>query len=488
MDPAPGPVPSAADAPDPRHPAPDAAPPCTVLLPRGASHWDRLPAELHDKVLEATTPLLTWLGRRRLVRAELRSMAPEQLQQVWREVFETDWQGDLSALPRLSSQGRCFLSIASRRMLDRVRAAGVTIDPALLQRLAVRRGWADLFDFGDPELLVEEAIRAGNIALVANLVDERKIVKLNELKAAFAASAGQLEMLKWLHARMGGVGWTTFVMDIACGGGNLGVVVWLHESIPVGCTAGAMDNAAASGHLHVIEWLAEKYPHNCGVGAFFSACRGGHADVLEFLRVRFPEVYEQTPDNYLDMASDFETIRWLRQHRPHLIKPSLISHLSFMAKYDAIPWVAEVTGAVLEPKHLHRALEYDQPEIVEWMVEQKGLQITEDMFANGMHGSNTHALAWVIKHDRRWAGIMADKFAEEVHEPLIQWLHVRHPGSITQRTLEAAARSGDTSIVEYLLDQVGGVAWDLGPARQQAIQAGARSVAALLDSRLGAAA
>lgn len=70
----------------------------------------------------------------------------------------------------------------------------------------------------------------------------------------YAASSGNLSLLRWLHETQH-EGFTTHTMDLTAAKGYLSVVQWLHLNRQEGCSFLAMDCAAANGHLHVVQWL-----------------------------------------------------------------------------------------------------------------------------------------------------------------------------------------------------------------------------------------
>ena len=98
----------------------------------------------------------------------------------------------------------------------------------------------------------------------------------------WAAECGQLEILKFLY-NSGYKGCTKFgILDIACKGGNLQVVKYLH-SINKKCTHMALDMAASKGHLEIVKFLH----YNCGSIstnlAMDLSSANGHIEVVKFL-------------------------------------------------------------------------------------------------------------------------------------------------------------------------------------------------------------
>ncbi|KAL2916774.1 hypothetical protein HK105_203553 [Polyrhizophydium stewartii] len=461
-----------------------AAQPAGVLLPCGASHWDRLPAELHDKVFSHTTPTLSrFIRRGTSVRAELDSISDAVREQLWREALESEWSGDLAALPRLRGNSNLPLMVSSRRMLDRMVSAGVRLPPAQLQRLAVRHGWTDLLDFQRPEILAKAAACEGHVALLAEL-DERRLATPTTWHARFAAEAGHLAAVMWLRSRMAGVEWPPAVMDWAAASGCLDLVVWLHKTAACRCTADAVDRAASNGHLHVVEWLAANTAGGCSGSAFGAALANGDIAVLDVLRQRWPSVLAVLDEAALARARHVSTLAWLRKHRPDAALARLLPHLIASGAVEPVEWLVDHAGARLEPAMVQTAIEMNHAALVEWLVARKGLAVDAGMFDSPRHGANTDALAWVARHDSRWAGVMADRFAATGCEPLVEWLHVRFRRSVTQSTLEAAVRAFKHRMVEFVVDRIDGVEWDLDRARQLAMAVGDHSAVQIIDERI----
>ncbi|KAL2917009.1 hypothetical protein HK105_203441 [Polyrhizophydium stewartii] len=67
-------------------------------LPAGASHWDRLPTELHGMIIEASGPL-TKLAVGAMTPDQLEAASNEEKRQAWEDAFAIEWQGDLRLLP-----------------------------------------------------------------------------------------------------------------------------------------------------------------------------------------------------------------------------------------------------------------------------------------------------------------------------------------------------------------------------------------------------
>jgi len=99
-----------------------------------------------------------------------------------------------------------------------------------------------------------------------NTDDLRMIESLYRLKIPYyyngynhmdcAASNGNIEIVKWLHANRK-EGCTTYAMNNAALEGHLEIVKWLHYNRKEGSTIFAIDCAASKSHIEIVKWLKE---------------------------------------------------------------------------------------------------------------------------------------------------------------------------------------------------------------------------------------
>lgn len=130
-----------------------------------------------------------------------------------------------------------------------------------------------------------------------------------------AAFAGDLDVLKLLHAHRPGVIDATYIMDLAAMGGHLEVVQWLHTHRSEGCTTSAMDHAAARGKLDVVKWLHEHRSEGCTAGAMDGAAAGGHLDAVLWLHANRTEGCTVDAMNRAAASGHLDVVRWLHANR-----------------------------------------------------------------------------------------------------------------------------------------------------------------------------
>nr|KAJ3420643.1 hypothetical protein HK105_005429 [Polyrhizophydium stewartii] len=412
-----------------RRPAPGGSSGSSGITAHGGSHWDRLPRELVDMVVAAAGPL-TQFVHGRLLAAEL---TPPVRQQVWAEALASEWGGDLRSLPAVSGSSECMLAIGSRGMLARAAAAGVA-SHWILQRVAVARGWADLVDTGDTggggsagssarlEVLCSVAAAAGALWLLEHLVDERGAAVTPS--AAVAAAAG----------------------------GHLAVVAWLHARRPAAVTQAAMDAAAHEGHAHVAAWLAAHAAARCTRSTVLLAAAAGRVAVLDALAARFPAAVAAALGGPQPAAvGDARALRWLlaRGIAPQP-QPALAAML---ARGDAAgaAWACDVFGIAASSDMLAGAVAGDHGAAVRWLLRQRSVALADDDVAAAVRGGCVAALAAMIAHDARCAPLAARLAVERGDLALVEWLHIRHPGSIGQQLIEAAAALGHVEMIALVL-------------------------------------
>ncbi|KAJ3288319.1 hypothetical protein HDU76_007706, partial [Blyttiomyces sp. JEL0837] len=144
------------------------------------------------------------------------------------------------------------------------------------------------------------SIRNGCMASFRNLYTHFPDIPLDVI-ATNAAKAGQLDILKWLHAMTTqnidnprndstameitrtSKGFSKRAMDVAAKNGHLDVVKFLHLNRPEGCTTDAMDSAATNGHLEIVKYLHYNRSEGCTTRAMDGAAGNGMFHAVSWL-------------------------------------------------------------------------------------------------------------------------------------------------------------------------------------------------------------
>ncbi|KAL2915368.1 hypothetical protein HK105_204984 [Polyrhizophydium stewartii] len=470
------------------------ATPTAPPLPPGASHWDRLPVELRDEVDSHNCPTLVWFQRGRPLQAELDSLSIDARHRLWTQALESDWQGDLATLPRMPWDHALTLRIVSRGMLERVRACvpefnssnqkAVEARDVAVCRLAIRRGWADLLEPLRFELVASAAALEGATQVLQVLREADLNIGDSSHLAGLAARDGHLETVQWLHSFRPADPLEEGVMEDAAGSGSLDLVVWLRRRAKGHHLREPLNIAAANGHLHIVEWLAKNWTGQCEPAAFIKACKNGHADVLDFLRVQYPRVYRETNSVTYRGAQHVATLEWLRKHKPQFVSERMLQSFVFSSNVEAADWIVKNTGARVTREMLEFSFRRDSVAMIKWMIVDQQFEIDFCKFNFGSQFYNTRILAWLIRRDRDLASILAEQYVASGNGALVEWLHVRFPGSITQRTLMVAARAKSAKMLKFLLDLCRDADWDLAAARVEAVERGNTSAAAAIEERM----
>ena len=153
------------------------------------------------------------------------------------------------------------------------------------------------------QLLSLVAAGEGQFKVLKWLTEERLCI-LEEQTFAYAASAGSMEMLRWLKDQE--CPWDS----LACNGAaSLEVLQWLRSN---GCPwdGYTIEFSAARGQLEQLKWAHEQGGAPLCLDTFIEAAAGGHIEVLSWLRAQGCP-WDET---VCAAAKEVEVIRWLHEH------------------------------------------------------------------------------------------------------------------------------------------------------------------------------
>ncbi|KAL2915058.1 hypothetical protein HK105_205381 [Polyrhizophydium stewartii] len=428
-----------------------AARPAAPLPPRplerfresATNEWDRVPAEIQNKILDAAGPFTKFVNGLLLV-AELRGMPEKQREQVWQDASYADWQGGLDLLPPIAIASKS-LNIRSRSFLQRCRNYFSHFQFA---RVAVRNGWTDLFDFERPELLAEAAAIEGALDMLVDLIDVRKIAEPKIHLAVVAAKESHLAVVKFVHERMPGGRLGKDVANAAAKSGNLDLVVWLKEHHPECFGRDAYHSAAEGNHLHIVRWLADNCDFDCDSGAFYWAAFHNNLGMLQFLSERFPHVQAQLMLNSL-AASEVRVLEWLRE-RSLLKVEDIYVRIARAGNIEAYEWVKRCIGTKMTMSQLLGAYYARHNDFVKHVHTH---DLPFDRTAAGLAAEycNTEIMNWAISRDRGVIAMLVEESAKFGHLVLIEWWRVRHGVVFGQQEFVEAARLGNFKIVKHMI-------------------------------------
>ncbi|KAL2914916.1 hypothetical protein HK105_205458 [Polyrhizophydium stewartii] len=330
--------------------------------------------------------------------SELRSITPWFLDQLWTEVLLSD------------------------DMLDRICGLLHSFD---LCRLLVRFGQHDQLEGRD----------------------------LLTLAVALAGEGGPTGLLRipgqldWAQGRA-----IPMLFEETVRSGQLRVVQIIHqEALWASWTAETIDATACGRNTELVKWLVQTRPTSCTARAFAAAFANTDIAMLDFLRNCFPSEFAALTPETIEFARDISVLVWLKQHRPDLFTAKLLECTVEGGSVKAAIWLVNIGGIELTAATLVHTLAKNRPDVLKWMVTTKGFKVGTSAFGALYHCKNTHALEWLIHHENgSRAGVMVNKFAASGKDKLVNWMHTRFPGCVTQCTLEIAIHIRNPLLVSSL--------------------------------------
>ncbi|KAL2917008.1 hypothetical protein HK105_203440 [Polyrhizophydium stewartii] len=316
--------------------------PPTPPLPAEASHWDRLPAELHDMIIKVSSHL-TKLAVGAMTPDQLEAASNEEKQQAWEDAFATDWQGNLGLLPDVFIRLESFLIIQTRSMLARVESLNLENVSNNLRRCAIAREWRDLIDIdSNPAGLAEDAAAVGALWLLRELIDERRAVEPSERMAKRAARCGRIEIVKFLHERMPDGSWSQSVATAAIVNGHLDVADWLLANRNEGCDPARLSDMIGMRHPDsYVKVVVERGLMEVDERAVCEAAESGSVELMQYLRTRGGD--ELFTNDLIDEAANngLEMLQWL--HREFGFVPTTWSLSVAAERHDVVlvRWLLE---------------------------------------------------------------------------------------------------------------------------------------------------
>ncbi|KAL2914151.1 hypothetical protein HK105_206409 [Polyrhizophydium stewartii] len=386
-----------------------------------------MPAEIQSKILAHAGVLTLWVNGR----IDDTKLNLYQFKEILRDVFELDWQGDLTTLPfekfKLLWLDEPLWRIRTRRMHARVKALGFDNLNYGLDQAAILNMWIDLLDFDKPEQIGRNATCCGSIAMMEYLIDEREVLALDEYFARLSGRSGHLELLKWFADRMPDGSWNHRAMDDAASKGHLDVVKWLHENRTEGCSVDAMNWAAKNGHLAVVQWLHSNRTEGCTSGAMNMAAFHGHLDVVKWL------LENRTEGNLAEAA----------KHAAWRNQLAVIKHIQKLAP-DAI------TGTLVD-----EAASSGSRLVLEWLINDAGVQPTASMISAAVDAGKLDMLSWFCKHmPEVFRAHPASKVGNQAADAVFDWFDRDDLPNFRQDVLRLAIQERQVLVAKWLLQHL----------------------------------
>ncbi|KAL2912549.1 hypothetical protein HK105_207947 [Polyrhizophydium stewartii] len=206
-------------------------------LPPGASLWDRLPFEIRHMVLAAATTL-TLLTMGRVSLADIRCLSADDKARLWAEVFDTDWDGDLTLLAAATASPGALLPlppwvfwlVRSRRMVVRIKQASRAEWATGLLHAAARNDCLDavgpVHRRWPPRVVAHIAASSGALNMLRAVAPT--ITPWDLIDAVpDAAAGGHMRVVEWIHSATRGDLWPPTVALAAVEGNDDDLLDWL---------------------------------------------------------------------------------------------------------------------------------------------------------------------------------------------------------------------------------------------------------------------
>jgi len=309
-----------------------------------------------------------------------------------------------------------------------------------------------------------------------------------------AALRGHLPLLRWLRGQ--GFDCDSDACVAAASGGHVHVLQFLREQgREWGTGAVVCEAAARSGHLDCLTWCLE---NGAAMDARTpdAAARGGHLEVLQFAHRRGSVLHRATAEAAVKSRSE-ECLEYILAKCPDLRSHSSIIHEA-VSEYDSSSMSCRFVSAILElgckiddadvpavfwavgtegslgavQECMRRAMAHNlQREVSEHMcgaaAGQGRLAVLELAAKSGCfqakHGAEAVAAAvesgrvnmlhWLVAHGCIVGSAQCITIALSGDRQLLSWVFSMLPASKTEELCIAAADSGSTDLLEWLMEQ-----------------------------------
>ncbi|KAL2918244.1 hypothetical protein HK105_202171 [Polyrhizophydium stewartii] len=369
------------------------------------SHWDRLPRELQDAVIDAAGPLTQlvtgWVSAA--------SLSPRQ---VWADAVSLDWPGDLTKLPTLAGDLACLEGVRSRAMVERLLAAWASRRPPALETLrrtlqvaAVRHRWHDMLDLDAPLKLAAIAAREDAVWLLENLVKVYTSVVLDRATVLMLAAPGQGSVLRWLHKHAPEAHWPRSAIHHAAQAGDVELAVWITRTghyvrsesalriaaanghLPIVVflfgseadrtpeeTSNAACEAIQSGHLHIAEWLVRNDPKLDLKRVLVSVLRTRRIAYLNWLHSLAPVTFDDEAFPLAAAHGDRRSVEWMQRAGMVRNLPHALEMAAAAGNLDLVRWISDMFGEQLPESLLEIACSVHALDLVLWLVDRPEMQ------------------------------------------------------------------------------------------------------------------
>lgn len=303
-----------------------------------------------------------------------------------------------------------------------MRAMTDTEDPELIRWILRNYRWkGDMFKRIWVDRVLTYAAKCGNIDILSLLWPHRDFLICSSA-LDYAAQAGKLEALQWLHVRGAmGVG---RAMHLAAANGNYEIVKWLHENREIGSSVKAMDYAASNNHLRVVQWLHENRTEGCSTRALdFAAGRGN-----------------------LTMA------QWLCTNRTEGCTTRAMNKAAERGFLAVVQYLHVNTDAGCTIDAMNKAAANGRLSIVRWLHENRSEGCTSQAMDAAAENGHLNVVQYLHEHRSEGCTTAAmERAAANGHLNVVRWLHAHRSEGCRRGIVNIAAANGRLEVVKYLV-------------------------------------
>nr|KAJ3408860.1 hypothetical protein HK105_003153 [Polyrhizophydium stewartii] len=212
-----------------------------------------------------------------------------------------------------------------------------------------------------------------------------------------------------------------------------------------------MPAAAESGSLDCMIWVHDVVGQEFSADAFNTACRCGHEHIVKYL---------------LDEANvPLPIFKWLHKNSVYFSPHRGLVKAVEEDKVDSVRWLCETFDMQVMQGLFEQCCRQKSKPLVLYMLGRPEVEITQGIVEAAAPNS-VDVLDLLLARKPEMVQVAADAAAEGNVADILDWLHTRYPGCITQSTLAAAVKGKAKRAVEYLLETVHDVEWDLAAIKQ----------------------
>ncbi|KAL2919123.1 hypothetical protein HK105_201396 [Polyrhizophydium stewartii] len=457
-------------------------------LPFGASYWDRLAQELKDMSIDRSSPFTRLLAGR-LSGAALSALPPAQKLQLWSEVVEHDWQGDMTELPVPDDvPSQLFWGLRSRPMYDRIKARGAGALHKALQHAAARNGWFEEVDMSNPDWPGWLAAESGSLDLLVDVVERRKLKDYRPSIARCAARFGHVHILEHIHSRARPYRWADGVTGAAAASGHLGVVRFMLEEVSDPLLPTDIDQAAKGGNLEIVKYLRDRWDAHTTTRALDGAAEAGHLETLEYLHALGEATCSAAAVDGAAANGHMQVLRWLKRHsdcqpsasamdaairRGHFEAGEFLyanyglgfteMHYYSVAcagRLDLVKLIHDAVPGISSASAMAGAASKGHWQVVLHILNHFGQECTEDVVAAAAALGDIAMLELLVA--RGHGGLIGSNTMDAAggaDVETLEWVRRHSTAPFTRAALSSACWADKTECAAWLLSNVDGVEW-----------------------------